>query len=981
MGPSLGPRPQNASFINLWSSESSPADVSSPDDKGSRETGFVNDGSIVRIVDLPPHSYPHLHRSISLEYIIVLSGTVELVLDDGSSTMVHQGELVIQQATMHGWENATDEWARILCVMLPAKPPVIGGEEMRPDLSFMAMPETDKGDAGRSAIACANCARTKTKCDREHPCGRCRAKGLTCVSRRSRRGKAGKASTTIVVAPDSSPSDSLGQGRDQSPVCDLVADSCHLASPTRAREHQPRQSRAAESVSSFQELGGQPGEAMRAVYHHAYRSPDADPIHRGTVNDGLREASIVDINMEMQLDLETRDWEEHNVDLGWLPQGYSPLPAGTSWPVIHVDATTPTRQGSNDGQDGEAQIPNLEHWSICQCNPRPQYSAKDMGKSSIIAMEQNFMHPGSWSDIIPDWRLKHFDPAECFTNVPLLASTREWMVVIVQKLMHVAMDVHDLTGTEFGPSRSYIRLPPTHALQNYLEIVLRNCEPFYPTLPARILDPYTLIDNESGPESSLLLFLMLAFGSMIDPAPKARRFSTALMEVCRHSMRGVLELDPNATKSTLTAYQGFMFTLTGSFSGDKAHMNIATAHRHLYHTYMRSAGMFRAQHPAIATCGALPQSMLHSHEDTGQSWQLWLERQSLSRLVYSWVMLEHEISLFYGCNPALSVSELEVALPADDNLWLASSANEWKKLADQSKSAVDLSLDSGQQTECSLRDLFQLLKDDQLDCSDYRPRVLHMRLLLYPIYIQTTELSQLLNCVSTSMQPRSLSGPVTRASSIIYFEETHTLLQRWYQVFEQLTGQGTRLRAMYNATMALYHLTSLQLLTNFDAIEAFARRGHSDSRPNPAKNWFRSPEHALMHCGQLFRLFNEIEDELQPVWRACAIYRATMIMWAFGIWSSHTSQTYDSMVPTSQPTINACPMNDPSIQQYLVMGHPDPQLITKSGNQVSMSQPSAVLYFGIEHLDHGPLTTKFTLGVKSKLEAMSKVYQDKHHRI
>ncbi|KAI1776936.1 hypothetical protein F4818DRAFT_412346 [Hypoxylon cercidicola] len=129
--------PHSAAFVNLWSSDTSPADVSSPEDKGLRETGFVPTGSVVRIVDLPPHSAPLLHRSISLDYIVVQKGTVGLVLDDGSRTEVREGELVVQQATMHGWENATDGWVRLFCVMLPAAPPVVGGRELGPDLSFM----------------------------------------------------------------------------------------------------------------------------------------------------------------------------------------------------------------------------------------------------------------------------------------------------------------------------------------------------------------------------------------------------------------------------------------------------------------------------------------------------------------------------------------------------------------------------------------------------------------------------------------------------------------------------------------------------------------------------------------------------------------------------------------------------------------------------------------------------------------------------
>lgn len=129
--------PHGAGSALIWSSESSPADVSSSDDKALTETEFINQGSIFRIVDLPPKSQGALHRSISLDYIIVQHGTVVLTLDDGSRTKVDQGGFVVQQATMHGWDNDSDDWVRLLCIMLPGKAPVVNGKEVQTDLTAL----------------------------------------------------------------------------------------------------------------------------------------------------------------------------------------------------------------------------------------------------------------------------------------------------------------------------------------------------------------------------------------------------------------------------------------------------------------------------------------------------------------------------------------------------------------------------------------------------------------------------------------------------------------------------------------------------------------------------------------------------------------------------------------------------------------------------------------------------------------------------
>ncbi|KAB2572677.1 Cupin RmlC-type [Lasiodiplodia theobromae] len=127
IGPSLTP---------LWATEELPADVSSPEDKGQLETGLVNDGAILRILDVPPGAKFPLHRTISLDYVYVVQGEVTLTLDDGSRTKVKANDVVVQQATMHGWENETNQWARILLVMMRSQPPFTGGKALEEDVGF-----------------------------------------------------------------------------------------------------------------------------------------------------------------------------------------------------------------------------------------------------------------------------------------------------------------------------------------------------------------------------------------------------------------------------------------------------------------------------------------------------------------------------------------------------------------------------------------------------------------------------------------------------------------------------------------------------------------------------------------------------------------------------------------------------------------------------------------------------------------------------
>lgn len=48
---------------------------------------------------------PGMHRTDTVDYIVVLSGEVWLELDDGRETQLAAGDLVIQNGTRHAWRN------------------------------------------------------------------------------------------------------------------------------------------------------------------------------------------------------------------------------------------------------------------------------------------------------------------------------------------------------------------------------------------------------------------------------------------------------------------------------------------------------------------------------------------------------------------------------------------------------------------------------------------------------------------------------------------------------------------------------------------------------------------------------------------------------------------------------------------------------------------------------------------------------------
>lgn len=98
----------------------------------------VSDGTVLRCVDMKPGSVSAMHRTVSLDYGVVLEGEVELVLDSGETRLLRRGDICIQRATMHAWRNHSQtEWARMLYVLQPTKPVKVGTTEVKEDYGDM----------------------------------------------------------------------------------------------------------------------------------------------------------------------------------------------------------------------------------------------------------------------------------------------------------------------------------------------------------------------------------------------------------------------------------------------------------------------------------------------------------------------------------------------------------------------------------------------------------------------------------------------------------------------------------------------------------------------------------------------------------------------------------------------------------------------------------------------------------------------------
>ena len=148
----LDPGKSGNPAANVWITDSSPPGFSFKDDSAARPIGLSppDNGTVIRVVEFPPldpaaeakmapdlmmkvvgdHAparglpvkHPLMHRTRTLDYAIIMSGEIDMMLDQ-ETVHVKAGDVVVQQATNHAWINRGKEPCRIIFVLMDSKQP------------------------------------------------------------------------------------------------------------------------------------------------------------------------------------------------------------------------------------------------------------------------------------------------------------------------------------------------------------------------------------------------------------------------------------------------------------------------------------------------------------------------------------------------------------------------------------------------------------------------------------------------------------------------------------------------------------------------------------------------------------------------------------------------------------------------------------------------------------------------------------------
>ena len=122
-----GPPPQHhemrgvsvgAEFFEMWNASRAVPILTSVEASEPNEREFTImpvAGHLLRILDIyPPKDGGKrtvMHRTKTLDYVVVIEGEVILLLDD-SEVALKAGDVVVQRGTNHAWENRSEKIAR-----------------------------------------------------------------------------------------------------------------------------------------------------------------------------------------------------------------------------------------------------------------------------------------------------------------------------------------------------------------------------------------------------------------------------------------------------------------------------------------------------------------------------------------------------------------------------------------------------------------------------------------------------------------------------------------------------------------------------------------------------------------------------------------------------------------------------------------------------------------------------------------------------
>jgi quercetin dioxygenase-like cupin family protein len=117
-----------ASACVVWTTESFPVNNTGDADEGLRKVGTtLKNGTVFRVIEFAPGVTPRNHRTDSIDYAVVVSGEIDMEVEDA---VVHlkAGDVLVQRGTIHNWVNRGTQPCVMAFILIDAKPVDVAGK-------------------------------------------------------------------------------------------------------------------------------------------------------------------------------------------------------------------------------------------------------------------------------------------------------------------------------------------------------------------------------------------------------------------------------------------------------------------------------------------------------------------------------------------------------------------------------------------------------------------------------------------------------------------------------------------------------------------------------------------------------------------------------------------------------------------------------------------------------------------------------------
>ncbi|KAF2483549.1 hypothetical protein BDY17DRAFT_250472 [Neohortaea acidophila] len=368
----------------------------------------------------------------------------------------------------------------------------------------------------------------------------------------------------------------------------------------------------------------------------------------------------------------------------------------------------------------------------------------------------------------------------------------------------------------------------------------------------------TLLAGQTRPE---VLAAIIAAGAVLTPDNAIRKVGYAIQEAIRTAVQVQVE-DDNSLLRDIEVMQASLLQLKiGLWSGDSRKMELAEGFQAVLVTMARRGGIFRR-----GTYSAIVPHPSDHGEVLQSKWRKWLKQESRKRFALHLFRHDLEASVSLLSSPLISYAELYLPLPESEQLWLSSTAEQWKETyyKQQSEPRYD--------RQPSLIDCIQdldILATQDL-CVDQRQASMAVLGAAWRMIWEYRQLDSSMKDINNQWSNGNL-----------LMSSRHAELTKLLQCFRVSSVEDAKVTLILELLLMHLHMS-------LDDVQLFAGvEGEEEARrvyPSLVQ-WTKTStaRQALWHAGQVVRAARNLRQGLICDFAAIAVYQASLAFWSYGI--------------------------------------------------------------------------------------------------